>query len=321
LPINEKELLFWDNGRSPKLNRLDLKKDLLIKSGPSNPASFRSVRVFADQVYSVDVNGGVRVWNLNDFKPLASFNAQRAVCAAPGPSGYLLIGQGASNPDETTLQSINVKTNETIPLNSTGTMLFQGISDLRNRWFLSLSVASTDSKQQVTRWQYQPLDDMTKNDSTTTMKTILEMNGEDSGGDLAISADSSRFYTSMGGLVISAWDGATLDTLEAANHSPRKLAVYRDWLMALNTDGSASLYNGLTKRLIAEIFLLKSGQILMLDRDEKWSLANRTVGTKAVSSDPKERQMVINLLGRSLDRSPEGADATQWEQTQGLDLK
>jgi WD40 repeat protein len=319
LALNDRELLFWDGSRFPKLNRLDLAKDAVAKTGASNSGAFLSVRVAGSQVCTVDSSGGIVVWNAVDLKPSARSTAQRAVCATVDKAGRLLVGLGASAVSDTTLQSVSIRNNETIPLANSGNLLFQALADPSGLNFLSLSLASA-GKASVTRWETQALGSLVSG-APRQATTILESDGEDIGADLIQSSDGLLWYSSLGGLMVSRWDGVTVTNLEAPNHTPRRLSATGNWLAALNADGSVSLYEATGGRLVADIWLLASGQALLLDRNQHWLLANRLSGSKSAPADPKEKAALLKWLSLPLGAQATSADPAQWEGQLPLSLQ
>jgi hypothetical protein len=311
LSLNDRELLFWDGSRAPKLGRLDLAKDSVVKTGPANAGSFLSVRVIGSQVCTVDTGGGINVWNALDFKNVSRSTAQRAACATVDDAGRLLVGLGASGPTDTTLQSVNLKTNETIPLASSGSLLFQALADPSGRSFHSLSLANAGPTS-LTRWEVQAMDSLVAG-TPRQATTIMEAEGEDIGADLIHSAAGQRWYSSLGGLVVCAWDGAKATKLEAANHTPRRLSVNRDWLASLNGDGSVSIFETAAGRLVADIWLTASGQVLLLDRNQRWILASRISGNKVAPADPKERSAVMKWLCLPMGTPGRSDEPATWE--------
>ncbi len=304
LTLNDKEILFWDGSRSPRLNKLDTKRDQISKSSNPNNGTFLSVHASGELINTVDSNGGLRLWSQTDLRSNFSFNSQGAFCSVPGPDHYLLVGQGSSNLNDISLKKINLKTNETNPLNLMGHMVLQAIFNPLTQNYYFLSISSQDNHS-LTNWFTVAIDGMGSS-VPLVQNPISQIYGEDAGADIQLATDNSVVWSSIGGNNISFWDGNKLGSLFPGPHAPRKLATFRNWLAAVNSDGSVSLYHGTSKTLIADIYISTHGTIFLLDTKQRWAMASRvSSGNKVSPPDSKER----SLIGTNL--SPAMAEAKE----------
>jgi WD40 repeat protein len=296
--LNERELLFWDGSRSPRLNRWDIRKDNLIKNVQTGNGSILNLAASGDQVSVVDSSGMVRVFGLSELRQTNAIPAAGAFCSALTNDGRLLIGQGAASANATPLRRVALKSGETIPVPSLGqTILQMAIQGSTN--LFALASASENGK---------PVNLLLIGNADGLNRQLLAIPGEDLGADLQIAADTGKLYTSLGGSVISVWDGSAFGTLEPAPHASRKLAIQHDYLASINSDGSLSLYDLSLQKLLLDIHISSGGVVYCLTRNHGVAIAGRQQGNKTLAADPKEQAAILGGLGQSMD-SPEPVTA------------
>ena len=107
--------------------------------------------------------------------------------------------------------------------------------------------------------------------------TIMTYPGEDQTGSFVVDETKSRIYLSIGnsGLVMYGWDGFT--DMEGTNHIPKKLYVYKNILVSLNTDSSLSFWNTQNGKLILNFYLLKTGEWIAITSDNKIKLSKESL--------------------------------------------
>jgi hypothetical protein len=218
------------------------------------------------------------------------------MCAAPGLPGYLFVGQAKGSQGET-LKRINLRTNETLPVALTGTLLFQMATTPSSKQLHLLSMESKENQLQTT-WFSIPLE--TTVAASVQLTAISSMTGEDQGADLLPALDGSLVWSSLGGMAISSWNGSTLGHFEPTAHTPRKLLQCNDLLAAINTDGSISLFNNKTGKFLMDLHVTVNGAVFVLTRAQKYILANRYDGAKPASVDPKDQTLLQGILNQPL---------------------
>jgi WD40 repeat protein len=296
--LNDREILFWDSGRTPRINRLDSRKDTVSKSSAPLNAAILAFSSLGDQASLVDAGGNLRVFNLPELRQTAVFPARGAFCSQLIGDGLLMFGQGASGSESSPLRRVTLKSGETVSQPGYGNVLFQLAINQGDRSLYALASATENGK---------PVNVLLQGGADGITRQLLTVPGEDLAADLRVAADGSILYTSLGGTTVSSWNGSTFASLESAPHSPRKLAVYQDWLGSLNSDGSLSLYHLSTGKLVLDIRLSTGGTAFALTRYGSWLPAQRVSGAKASPSDPKELQ----YMGASLAPVPDAASTGQ----------
>ena len=107
--------------------------------------------------------------------------------------------------------------------------------------------------------------------------TILTYPGEDQTGSFVVDEAKSRIYLSIGnvGLVMYGWDGFT--DMESSDHIPEKLYIYKNLLIAINTDSSLSIWNTVNGSFILDFYLLQNGEWIALPSTGEIILSNNSL--------------------------------------------
>lgn len=179
----------------------------------------------------------------------------------------LIAGRNRTTFLKSPLLHINPVTEEVVPIEESNIIIFKmdydnitrtiytlGFEE-RNTGFITVLKAHTGSAWELT-------------------DTIMTYPGEDQAGSFVVDESKSRIYLSIGnsGLVMYGWDGFT--DMEKTNHIPKKLYVYNNVLVSLNTDSSVSFWNTKNGRHLLNFYLLKTGEWMALTSENEISLSD-----------------------------------------------
>ena len=108
-------------------------------------------------------------------------------------------------------------------------------------------------------------------------ETILAFPGEDQAGSFVVDEARSRIYLSIGngGLVMYGWDGFT--DMENSEHIQKKLYIYNNLLIALNTDSTLSFWNTVNGKFLLDFYLLQNGKWITASSEGKIILSDNSL--------------------------------------------
>ena len=91
--------------------------------------------------------------------------------------------------------------------------------------------------------------------------------GEDLYASLISSNGFEEVYSSLGEGSIKSWDGDKLVEFEKSFFQTRKLISLEDHLVAINTDGSFSVWDKTSKNLLYDIYVFEDKEWVVLDEN------------------------------------------------------
>jgi hypothetical protein len=102
-------------------------------------------------------------------------------------------------------------------------------------------------------------------------RVLSRFEGEDLSASLGLDADTGRVYASLGYGGIIAWDGNSTRSLPSEGRVPRRLAIAGGVIGSVNRDATVSLWDPAAQRLVADLYLLASGDWCLAAANGRWS--------------------------------------------------
>ena len=156
---------------------------------------------------------------------------------------------------------LNAYTGETVALKTDELITF----DLNyNKELLSLYTIGIENRSGQTRSVLK----VYRGDNFQKVSTLLSVPGEDHKATLLYDPYSTKIYTTLGatGIRVIAWGGVT--TNQKTGHIPSTLEVNRNFLFALNQDGSVSCWDKKNGKEYFTIYQFSNGSWIALDKEQ-----------------------------------------------------
>jgi hypothetical protein len=98
---------------------------------------------------------------------------------------------------------------------------------------------------------------------------IITYPGEDHTGTFVVDETKSRIYLSIGnsGLLAYGWNGFT--SMENTKHTPKKLFIFNDFLISINTDSTLTFWDTNTGKILFNFYLLQTNSWIATVSEDK----------------------------------------------------
>ena len=131
--------------------------------------------------------------------------------------------------------TVTAATGETVALPDRRSFVYDLAYDARSGALYSLGVREEGGGSRTTLARH-------SGPGLEQRRTLFSAAGEDLRGSVAVDAASGRVFFSLAGRV-RAWDGRRVRPLQATGRTPRRLAVHRGRVYAVNADGTLSVWS------------------------------------------------------------------------------
>lgn len=258
-PFNEESGIVTDNNSFYIYPKVNLKGELLkFKNGQFKPlvASFTSpiisAKFFNNNFITLEKDGSCQIINTRTGETIFNYTSFGINSLEYVYGDNLIAGRNRTTFLKSPLLHINPVTEEVVPIEESNIIIFKMDYDNITRTLYTLGFEERKSGLITVLKAH-------TGSAWELTDTIMTYPGEDQTGSFVVDESKSRIYLSIGnsGLMIFGWDGFT--DMENTNHIPRKLYVYENLLVALNTDSSLSFWNTQNGNLILNFYLLKNG--------------------------------------------------------------
>lgn len=271
-------------------------KGEILKMDPVTGAELARLSVFGNPLLSVqssaeyllclEKNGSIKKISTLDFRTTFEFTSTGFQSVVSLGQYGILAGQNSMGSTKLPLVSINPDTGETVSLRHPSVFLFFNMEyDSKREKTYLLGLKKTETGRTETVLQ---------SASASQLETFTVMNSIDS---LDIEADvhvdgDSKLFTTIGGGPVLAWNGTNWSRFEPNGNRPLKLSSYGDKLYAVNRDGTVTIWNKTTGRLILDICVFKDGN---------W-IAYTPTGNFISSADEESlaRFLALSIEGKTL---------------------
>jgi len=202
---------------------------------------------------TLDEGGTVSLVDPVTGTSLFSYSAFGMDTAAYVDSNHIIAGRSATGTINTPLLQINSTTGETVPISDPAIVVYDVAYDAANNRVFSLGIQTTGSGSATTVLESHSVA------SPGSATTWLTYNGEDHGAGLTIDPATGTVYTSIGfsGVQALSSPGEPAVQFDRTDHVPRKLVVSGNWLYALNTDSTMTIWNKNTGKLLLNLYIFK----------------------------------------------------------------
>ena len=186
-------------------------------------------------VISLEKDGTIRLINpvtqMVDFQ-YASIGIQ-SVILIPGKA--IVAGKNVTNLYESPMLHINPYTGETVGIENDAFIIYALAHDSRKDILYSLSLIKDGDQTKTELFTH-------RGENYDEPKKITTFNNADLGGDIIVDNRTSALFVSAGYTGIKKWDGKSLIDFQKTDHIPRKLFLDGNYIYALNSDGSVSVW-------------------------------------------------------------------------------
>ena len=157
------------------------------------------------------------------------------------------------------LLEINLVTGETLPLKGDSFIIYD-IARFKHNKFITLNLKKTqlDTITQI---------ELYDQDGLISPVVLDSFFGEDLHASLISSNGFEEVYSSLGEGSIKSWDGDILVEFEKSFFQTRKMISLDDHLVAINTDGSFSVWDKTSKNLLYDIYVFEDKEWVVLDEN------------------------------------------------------
>ena len=179
--------------------------------------------------------------------PLQRFWAPGArTVVGVGAENRLIAARGASD-STTPLLHVDTITEETLPL-SIDALLVYDLALLDNGRLFSLGMDAGGTRTVLQQHFGR---------HALFSRDLDSYRGEDLFATLAVAPDRRQVYSSLGVDTVRVWDGRRLLDLERSGHRPRQLTATDTLLLAVNADGTVTVWDRTSRRVLFNLYLFQ----------------------------------------------------------------
>lgn len=233
----------------------------LPSAGASAQAEARLLEVapFGSDLALLDSSGQCSIVDPGTGSSLFSYASFGIKSLTPVGSSRFIIGQHRSSELNSPLVQITTTTSETVPIPSADSLVFDTAYAPPSDTLFTLGIRSQGGSLSTLLESHQV-------SGLTGGTEVLAYPGVDLDATLAVDGSTGDLYTTLGmrGVRrISAASGSVA-YLERSDHLPRKLLVSGGLLIALNSDGTLTVWDKLSGRRTLDLYLFKDSSWIML---------------------------------------------------------
>lgn len=229
-----------------------------------------------ENLYSLEKNGSIKIFSLKYFTKFFEYASAGFQSFAPLGSFGILAGQDSTEALKQPLVSINPATGETVAIRHPSVFLFFRIDfDAKKEKIYLLGLRKSENGKTETVLQSVPAGNF------DTFTILSAVDSYDLDADLHID-ESSTVFTTLGGGAIRSWNGTRWLNFESNGNHPMKMASQAGKLYAVNRDGSLSVWDKSTGKLIGDICIFNDGNWLAYGPSGNFltSLADEKISSK-----------------------------------------
>lgn len=245
------DLILWTEGaRSPvhKLSLHDGQSEILF----SPAASISKVRLTEKGILYVKGNNTVCLYDMGTGKSTDLYSGSTIEDAAIADD-TLYVAKSASGANDSALMSVNLKTQETVPIKMDGTVTFSLCNSPDGESLYGVEIENKGNDEYLT--QIFAYDSKTKD-----FRFLLKLNNEDSTASTQLKGDN--LFTNIGRTQVYAYNLRTNKcvTYRRSASLPVKAVSGKNLLAVLNNDGSITWYNTRSRQQLAIWHITDAGE-------------------------------------------------------------
>ena len=206
----------------------------------------------------LDRNNTLRLVERETGEELFSYSSFgiRSVVFLPG--GVLMAGRNKTSALSAPLLLIHPDTGETVPIEGDAIITMDLRYDPSAKILYSLGMEERSGTMKTVLTSHTGA-------NWESSRALLAFSGEDHSASFAIHEDDSTIFLSLGygHIRMYRWGGFT--TLRGTDHIPRRMETTGNYLFALNTDNTVTVWNYKTGRVIREFYFYEDGSAVAVD--------------------------------------------------------
>ena len=252
---------FWNKDpNSPgKIARIDLSTGSVISRFDAFSLPLSTVREADNFIFSLEKNGSLRKINAGTMLQEYEYPAWGLHTMEPLDNRVFLAGKNSSGTFMSPLISIDTFTGETVSLSIPRVFLVFHIKydPVRGRLHF-LGLEETGPNKTGTKLFSA---DLSRPESAVAVGSYESV---DIDAEIYIDRETAHLYTTLGNSRIRSWDGSRWKDFEPYNGLTSTLHDYGDILFGINSEGSVSLWEKKSGKLLGTIYILSDGNWLVL---------------------------------------------------------
>ena len=247
----------WKRGENKgEVARLDLDNGKVLGKLTSLNQPLSSLFANQENLYTLEKSGSLKILSLKSFTKFFEYSSMGLESFAVLGKYGILAGQDSTEAVKLPLVSINPETGETVSIRHPSVFLFYRIVyDEKKEKIYFLGLRKGDNGKEETVLQSAAASNL------ENFTVLLSVDSYDFDADLLVDEDASRLYTSLGGIV-RFWNGSRWTSFETNGNQPVKLASHGGKLFAVNQDGTLSVWDKGSGKLLGDICLFNDGNWL-----------------------------------------------------------
>ena len=290
VPTGDRDLLIWTPANAEhRIQRHRLGTDQLRPLEAAVPGGLMATDAYENELLTLARSGTLEIRDRESGSLILSYRG-RGLQTAIRSSRGVFVGKAASGVLDSSILRLNVRTRETIPLESRSDLVFSLHFDESRGRLYALGVQNQNTDQVST------VVEVFEGINLERRRTILDIPGEYPDAELITDPITGIAYTTLddrGGVL--RWDGRRVTELVRNQaHIPRTIYVEGDFLYTLNRDGTASVIDRFDGTPVLDLYV-------MADTDGGW-IALRPDGRFFASQNAlaQERYLSLNVPGEEL---------------------
>ena len=230
-----------------------------IGSVEASPIPVRSCSVTEDGKFLIlDRNNTLRLVEMDTGEEIFGYSSFGLRSVVSLSEEVLMAGRNKTSALSAPLLLIHPDTGETVPIEGdaiiTMDLRYDPVSDV----LYSLGMEERSGTMKTVLSSHSGV-------NWESSRALLTFSGEDHSASFTINGDDSTIFISLGygHIRMHRWGGFT--TLRGTDHIPGQMETAGDFLFALNTDNTVTVWNYRTGRVIKEFYFFEDGSAIAVD--------------------------------------------------------
>ncbi len=235
----------------------------ILKMDPRTGAVLARLSVFgtpllhvqssAEYLLCLEKSGSIKKISTLDFRPSFEFTSTGFQSVVSLGQYGILAGQNSTGNSKLPLVSINPDTGETVSLRHPSVFFFFNMEyDSRREKIYLLGLRKNEAGRTETVLQSASASQL------ETFSVLTSVDSIDLEADVHVDGNSTA-YTNIGGGPILAWNGTSWTRFEPNGNRPLRLSSSGDKLYAVNRDGTVTIWDKATGRVVFDLCVFKDG--------------------------------------------------------------
>jgi len=284
------------------LQDFDPRRGRIVPSPIVAPEGLIGISAYNGQAVLLNRSGLLEINDLQTGEQIFSYRGRGLQTALLTLRG-LFIGKAGDGLLDSSILRLDTRTGETVPIDtSTDLVFFLQYDERRGRLF-SIGVQTRPNRRPAT------VIEVFEGAGFQRSRTILEIPGEYLSATLAVDPVTGNAYTTLddrGGIL--RWDGSRVsELLRNPLHIPREVIIDRDYLYAINLDGTVSILNRYTGETILDLYMVAGslrGSWVALRPDGTFLASHDYLENTAYLNHPEEEAGALDRYRLHLPEDP-----------------